>query len=82
MTGPRHCSSPAAATKGSSGRAAEPPLEVMPISVWNPLTESIEFPPSMPEDMGRDCFGAEGDEDSLLSNAKLAAGAVIHPQGF
>ena len=29
-------STSAAMTKDSSGRAAEPPLEVMPISVWSP----------------------------------------------
>ena len=40
-------SSLAAATKGPSGRAAESLLEVMPISIWNPPVESIEFPPSM-----------------------------------
>ena len=48
----------------------------MPISVWNPPVESTEFPPSMPEDMRRDRFLAEGDEDSLLSNAELAARVV------
>ena len=30
----------------------------------------------MPEDVRRDRFGVEEDEDSLLSNAELAAGAV------
>ena len=30
----------------------------------------------MPEDVGRGRFGAEGDEDSMFSNAELAAGAV------
>ena len=48
----------------------------MPISVWNPLTDSTEFLPSMLEDVRRDRVEAEGDEDSLLSNAELAAGAV------
>ena len=76
VTGSRHRSSFAVATKGPSGRAAESPLEVMPISVWNPQTESSEVPPSMSEDMRRERFGAYGDKDSLLSNAKLAAGAV------
>ena len=28
----------AAKAKDSSGRAAEPPLEVMPITVWSPST--------------------------------------------
>ena len=63
-------------TKGPSERATEYSLEVMPISVWNLLVESIEFPPSMLEDVRRDHFGVEGDEDSLLSKAELAAGAV------
>ena len=30
----------AAKTKDSSGRAAEPPLEVMPITVWSPPAQS------------------------------------------
>ena len=47
VTGPSHRSSPVAVTRGSSGRDAEPPLEVMPISVWNPPAENTEFPPSM-----------------------------------
>ena len=76
MTSPRHRSSPATVYKGSSGRATESLLEVMPISIWNPPVESTEFPPSMSEDVKRDCFGVEGDEDSLLSNAELAARAV------
>ena len=77
MTGLRSHFSPTAVTKGPSGRAAESPLEVMPISVWNPRAQSIEFPPSMPEDVRRDRFGVEGDEDSLLSNAELAAGGRL-----
>ena len=76
MTGPRRHSSPAVVTKGSSRRAVESLLEVMPISIWNSPAESTEFPPSMLEDVRRDRFGAEGDEDSLLSNVELSAGAV------
>ena len=51
----------------SSGRAAEPPLEVLPISVWRTPDEVTG---------NRDRFEAAGDEDSLLSHAKLAAGVV------
>ena len=76
VTGSRHRSSLAAATKDPLGRAIKSPLEVMPISVWNPLADSTEDPPLMSKDVRRDRFGAKGDEDSLLSNAKLAAGAV------
>ena len=53
-----------------------PPLEVMPISVWSPPTQSAEPPPAIAEDLGRKCLEADGDEDSLLSNAELTAGAI------
>ena len=70
------CSASAAKAKDSSGRATEPPLEVMSISVWSPPTQSAEPPPSISEDLGRERVGANGDEDSLLSNAELVAGAI------
>ena len=60
----------------SSGRAAEPPLEVLPISVWSPTSQGAEPPPPMPDDVGRGRFGAVGDEDSLLFHVELAVGAV------
>ena len=66
----------AAKAKDSSGRAAEPPLEVMPISVWSPPAQGAEPPPSIEEDLGRKRPEADGDEDSLLSNVELAAGAI------
>ena len=69
-------STSAARAKDSSGRAAEPPLEVMPISVWSPSVRSAEPPPSIPEDLGRERLGADGDEDSLISNAELTTGAI------
>ena len=65
-----------AKAKDSSGKAAEPPLEVMPIIVWSPFTQSAEPPLSRAEELGRKRFEADGDGDSLLSNAELAAGAV------
>ena len=66
----------AAKAKDSSGRAAEPQLEVMFISIWSPSAQRAEPPPSIPEDLGRERLGADGDEDSLLSNAELVAGAI------
>ena len=66
----------AAKAKDSSGKAAEPPLEVMPITVWSPPTQSAEPPPSKAEELGRKRFEADGDRNSLLSNVELAAGAV------
>ena len=76
MLGPRLRSSSAVEAKDSSGRAAEPPLEVMPISVWSSPTQRTRLSPTMREDVGEDRFRAEGDEDSLFSNAELAVGAV------
>ena len=69
-------SSSAAKAKDSSGKAVEPPLEVMPITVWSPPAQSAEPPPSKAEELGRKRFEADGDEDFLLSNVELAASAV------
>ena len=62
--------------RDSSGRAAEPPLEVLPISVWSPTSQGAELPPPMPDDVGKGNFHTVGDEDSLLSHVELAAGVV------
>ena len=48
----------------------------MPILVWSPPTQSDEPPPSIAEDLGRKRPEADGDGDSLLSNAELVAGAI------
>ena len=48
----------------------------MPITFWSPPAQSVEPPPSRAEELGRKCFEADRDRDSLLSNAELAAGAV------
>ena len=66
----------AAKAKDSSGRAAEPPLEVMPITVWSPPAHSIEPPSSRTEELKRTGSEADGDGDSLLLNVDLATGAV------
>ena len=69
---------PAVGAGGSSGRADEPPLKVLLISVWSPTSQGAAPPPVMPDEVtgNRDHFKAVEDEDSLLSHAKLAAGAV------
>ena len=71
---PHSTSAPKA--KDSSGRTAEPPLEVMPISVWSPPAQCAEPPPSIVEDLGREHLEADGDEDSLLFNAELAVSPI------
>ena len=62
--------------KDSSGRAAEPSLAVMPITVWSPPAQSVEPPPSRAEELGRKHPKADGDGDSLLFNAELDACAI------
>ena len=69
-------SSSAAKAKDSSGRAIEPPLEVMPITVWSPPTQSAKPPLSRAEELRGKHPEIDGDGDSFLFNAKLAASAV------
>ena len=62
--------------KNPSGRTAKPFLEALPISIWSPSARNAKLPPTTPKDEERDCFGTEWDEDSLLTNSELTAGAV------
>ena len=50
----------------------------MPITVWNPPSESVKSPPRRVEKLKRKNLESKGDEDedSLLVNAELAAGAI------
>ena len=65
-----------AKAKDSSGRATEPPLEVMPRTVWSPPEQSVEPPPLRVEEFGRKRPEADGNGDSLHSNVELVTGAV------
>ena len=76
MAGVQCRSSSAAGAKVSSRRAAELPLKVLPISIWSPSAQNTMPSPPIQGDVGNDCFGAEGSEDSLFTNAELATGAV------
>ena len=73
MAGAQHCSSSTTGAEGSSRRATKPPLKVLPISIWSPSAQNTTPSPPMRGDVGIDRFGAE---DSLLTNAELATGAV------
>ena len=66
----------AAKAKDSSGRAAEPPLEVMPITVWSPPTQSAEPPSSRADELRGKLPEDDEDGDSLHLNAELATGTV------
>ena len=58
--------------------AAELPLTVMLIPVWNSPAESAKSPPLGAAELKREKSKPKVDEnkDSLLSNAELAAGAI------
>ena len=69
---------PAAKAKNLLGGVVEQPLAVMPITVWNPPSESARPPPRRVEELKRKNPKSKigEDEDSLLFNAELAAGAI------
>ena len=71
-------SKPAVKAKNLLGGAVEQPLVVMPITVWNPPSESARPPPRRVEELKRKNLESKvgEDEDSLLLNAELAAGAI------
>ena len=62
----------------SSGGANESPLEVLPISVWSPMSWGTAPPLTVPNEVtgNRDRSEAAGDEHSLLSHVELAVGVV------
>ena len=70
--------SPAVGAGDSSGREDEPPLEVLPISIWSPTWWGVAPPPTMLDEVtgNRDRFEAAWDDDSLLSHAELVVEAV------
>ena len=58
--------------------ATEQSMAVMPITVWNPPLEKVQSPPRKAAELKRKKAKAKVNEnqDSLLSNIELAAGAV------
>ena len=71
-------SKPTAKAKNLLGGVVEQPLAVMPITVWNPHSESARPPSQRVEELKRKNPKSKigEDEDSLLFNAELAAGAI------
>ena len=49
----------------------------MPITVWNPPLQSVKPSSSRAEELKKKGSETDGDDDSLLLNAELAAGAVL-----
>ena len=66
MVGAQRRLSSVAGAKGSSRRAVEPPLKVLPISIWSPSAPNTTPSPPIRGDVGNDPFGVEGGEDSLF----------------
>ena len=64
--------------KGLSSAAVAPPLAALPITVWNPPSDNAKSPPrGMAEPTRKKSKPKAGViKDSLLSNPKLAAGAI------
>ena len=60
MSGAQCRSSSTAGAKGSSRRAAEPPLKVLHISILSPLGQKSTPSPPIQGDVGNDRFRAEG----------------------
>ena len=64
--------------KSLLGGSVKQPLTVMPITVWNPPTESVRSPPRQAEELKRKTLESKVGEDggSLLLNTELVAGAI------
>ena len=76
MAGPQLRSPSAAIAKSSPGRTSKPPLDIMPISVRSPLSQTAKLPSRAFEGEERKHLCPERDEDSLLASAELAVGAI------
>ena len=76
VTGPQFCSPLVVIAKSSPERTVEPPLDIMPISIWSPSAQSAELPSGASKGEGRKLLRHERGEDSFLANAELAAGAL------
>ena len=60
MAGAQRHSSSTAGVKGSSRKAVELPLKVLPVFVWSPLVQNASPSPPTRGDMGDDRFEVEG----------------------
>ena len=60
MVGAQRRSSSTAGAKGSSRRAAKPPLKVLPISIWIPSAQNATHSPPIRGDVGSDALDLRG----------------------
>ena len=77
VLGPLPPSEPIAEAGNPSGEDGIRPLAAVPITVWKASSESAKSPPGKSAEPRRRIKPTTAEnKDSLLSNAKLAAGAV------
>ena len=78
VLGPLPSSEPIVEAGNPSGEDGVQPLAAVPLAVWNAPSDSAKSPPGKPAEPTRRKTKPKNDEnkDSLLSDAKLAAGAV------
>ena len=75
-TGPQLRSPGAVVAKSPLGRTTEPPLNIVPIFVWSPSSQTVELPSRASKGEGRKYFDYERDKDSLLVSAELVVEAI------
>ena len=63
MTGPQLRSPSVAVAKSPPWRTALPHLDIVPISVWSPSSQTAELPSRESKGEGRKHCGLERDED-------------------
>ena len=75
---PLICPKPDGGAKSPLSATVEQSLMVMPITVWNPPLEKVKSPPRKAAELKRKKQKAKvyENQDSLLSNAELATGAI------
>ena len=77
VLGPLPSSEPIAEAGNPSGEGGIQPLAAVPITVWKAPSKSAKSPPGKSAEPRRRTKPVTAEnKDSLLSNAKLAAGAV------
>ena len=57
-------------------RTTKPPLNIVPIFVWSPSSQTVELLSRASEGEGRKSFDYERDKDSLLVSVELVVEAI------
>ena len=82
VAGAQRRSSSTVGVKGSSRKVVEPPMKVLPISVWSPSAQNASPPPPTRGDVGDDRFKVEGGKGGGLATHQCKArcqGCFVYP---